>query len=268
MTTDPDGWVYGDYMPNPHSRDLIGLKASWILSRLPAAPNPVVLDFGAGEGKYLHLIRSVRPQAKLIGIDIRTPRTAVDFEFHLALEGSILPFAENAFDIVVSCDVLEHVASVGRALEEIHRVLRPGGLFIGFVPLQGGFGPHGFFRLFDPDIYFDTLDHRHAYGRAEMQNLMTAKFATSAFSYSYHFLGGSLDAIFFASFKFPGIGRRMESFWRGQENSFYRGDSTIDKPSLLGRITRFANRIAYWESSLLRRVPFGASGLHFCLEKK
>jgi SAM-dependent methyltransferase len=268
MTTDPNEWVYGDYTPNPRSRDLIGLKANWILSRLPTSPNPVVLDFGSGEGKHLYLIRSVRPGAKLVGIDIRAPRTPVDFEFHLVPEDSILPFSENVFDIVVSCDVLEHVASVGQSLDEIHRVLRPGGFFIGFVPLEGGFGPHGFFRLFDPNIYRDTKDHRHAYPRAEMVNLMKDRFSAAAFSYSYHFLGGSLDAVFFASFKFPGIGGRMESFWRGHENSFYRGDSTIEKPSLLGRMIRFANRIAYWESRLLRCVPFGASGLHFCLQKK
>jgi SAM-dependent methyltransferase len=268
MSTDPEGWVYGEDTPDPHSRDLIGLKAKWILSRLPAKPNPLVLDFGAGEGKYLHLVRSVRPLARLVGVDIRAPRTPVDFEFHIVPEGSGLPFSQDAFDIVVSCDVLEHVESPGRALREIHRVLRPGGLFIGFVPLEGGFGPHGFFRLFDPDIYLDTKDHRHAYTRAEMQHLMKNRFAASAFAYSYHLIGGSLDAVFFASFKFPGVGRRMESFWRGQENSFYRVSSSTDKPSVIGSLTRFANLLAFWESSLLRRLPLAASGLHFCLEKK
>jgi SAM-dependent methyltransferase len=267
MTTDPNEWTYGDYTPNPLSRDLIGLKANWILSRLPANQTPVVLDFGAGEGKYLHLIRSVRPGAKLVGIDVRAPRTPVDFEFHLISGDSLLPFSDNLFDLIVSCDVLEHVANVEKSLDEIHRVLRPKGVFVGFVPLEGGFGPHGFFRLFDPHIYRDTKDHRHAYTRDEMLNLMTARFSAVSFSYSYHFLGGSLDAVFFASFKFPGIGGRMESFWRGQENSFYHEDSTPGKPSLVGRLAHMANRIAYWESSLLSRVPFGASGLHFCLEK-
>jgi len=267
MATDPDEWVYGDYTPNPLSPDLIGLKASWILARLPAEQSPTVLDFGTGEGKYLHLIRSVRPLAKLVGIDVRAPRTPVDFEFHLLAGNSVLPFPDDWFDVVVSCDVLEHVANVEKCLDEIHRVLRPNGSFIGFVPLEGGFGPHGFFRLFDPSIYLDTKDHRHAYARDEMINLMTERFNFTSFTYSYHFLGGSLDAVFFASFKFPGIGARMESFWRGQENSFYRKNSTKKIPSLVGRLASLANRIAYWESSLLRRVPFGASGLHFCLKK-
>jgi SAM-dependent methyltransferase len=267
MTIDPNEWVYGDHSPDPLSRDLIGLKANWILSRLPTGQTPVVLDFGTGEGKYLHLIRSVRPEAKLVGIDVRAPRTSVDFEFHLIPENSLLPFSDDLFDVVVSCDVLEHVADVGQSLDEIYRVLRPNGVFIGFVPLEGGFGPHGFFRLFDSGIYRDTKDHRHAYARDEMLNLMTARFRGAAFSYSYHFLGGSLDAAFFASFKFPGIGPRLETFWRGQENSFYRGALPTDKPSWVGRFARLANRIAYWESRLLGRVPLGASGLHFCLEK-
>jgi SAM-dependent methyltransferase len=268
MTTDPNEWAYGDYTPNPLSRDLIALKANWILSRLPTALDPVVLDYGAGEGKYLHLIRGVRPRARLVGVDIRAPKSPADFEFHLVPDGAKLPFPEDVFDLVISCDVLEHVTDIRESLDEIHRVLRSGGLFIGFVPLEGGFGPHGFFRLFNPNIYLATKDHRHAYRREQIVSLMETRFHVTAFAYSYHLLGGLLDAVFFASFKFPGIGRRMEEFWRGQENSFYRRASSDKKLSPVGRVTRIANWIAYWESRILHRVPFGASGLHFCLEKK
>ena len=266
MRTDTDDWIYGDSTPDPFSRDLIGLKAHWLLSRLPAEQAPVVLDFGAGEGKYLHLIRSVRPCASLVGIDVRAPRTTVDFEFHLVSGDSKLPFSDDSFDVIVSCDVLEHLANLEKSLDEIRRVLRLDGVFLGFVPLEGGFGPHAFFRLFDPDIYLETKDHRQAYTRGEMVKLMQARFGVADFSYSYHFIGGLLDAVFFASFKLPGIGNRMESFWRGQENSFYRRNSA-SKPSIVGRLAGWANWIAFWESSLLRCVPIGASGLHFCLKK-
>jgi len=267
MTTDSNQWVYGDYTPDPSSRDLIGLKAAWVLGLLPAGESPAVLDFGAGEGKYLKLIQSVRPHARLVGVDVRMPNNPVDFEFHLVPDNSVLPFPSDVFDVIVSCDVLEHVADVGKSLDEIRRVLRSNGVFIGFVPLEAGFGPHGFFRLIDPGIYRDTKDHRQAYARNEMLGLMTARFSVSAISYSYHFLGGLLDAVFFAGFKFPVIGPRMEHFWRGQENSFYRRQSRHDHESLVGSMVRFANRIAYWESRLLSRIPFGANGLHFCLKK-
>ncbi len=43
--------------------------------------------------------------------------------------GEELPFSDALFDIVVCCDVLEHVDDVPRVIGEIARVLRPGGIF-------------------------------------------------------------------------------------------------------------------------------------------
>ena len=44
--------------------------------------------------------------------------------------GEALPYADEAFDVVVCVDVLEHVESVPQVLSEIRRVLRPGGVFL------------------------------------------------------------------------------------------------------------------------------------------
>jgi 2-polyprenyl-6-hydroxyphenyl methylase/3-demethylubiquinone-9 3-methyltransferase len=44
--------------------------------------------------------------------------------------GERLPYPDNAFDAVFCCDVLEHVADVGKVVSEISRVLTPGGSFI------------------------------------------------------------------------------------------------------------------------------------------
>ncbi len=44
--------------------------------------------------------------------------------------GEALPYADAAFDAVVSVDVLEHVADLEQVLAEVARVLRPGGLFL------------------------------------------------------------------------------------------------------------------------------------------
>jgi len=41
-----------------------------------------------------------------------------------------LPAGDDEFDVVVCCDVLEHVDDVGAAVREAARVLRPGGLYL------------------------------------------------------------------------------------------------------------------------------------------
>jgi len=44
-----------------------------------------------------------------------------------------IPFPECSFDVVVSIGLLEHFEDIGRAIEEQYRVLRPGGLFLGYI---------------------------------------------------------------------------------------------------------------------------------------
>lgn len=44
--------------------------------------------------------------------------------------GENLPFADNSFDVVFCCDVLEHVYDLPKVISEISRVLKSGGMFI------------------------------------------------------------------------------------------------------------------------------------------
>ncbi|NWF39500.1 class I SAM-dependent methyltransferase [Mariprofundus sp. NF] len=47
-----------------------------------------------------------------------------------------IPFPDSFFDVVIMSEVLEHLSdkSLSEALQEVHRVLKPGGKFIGTVP--------------------------------------------------------------------------------------------------------------------------------------
>jgi SAM-dependent methyltransferase len=47
-----------------------------------------------------------------------------------------LTFASESFDLVITSDVLEHIFGYREAFEEIHRVLKPGGVHIFTVPTQ------------------------------------------------------------------------------------------------------------------------------------
>jgi SAM-dependent methyltransferase len=57
----------------------------------------------------------------------------------LATRGSVyaLPFADASFDCVIISEVLEHLHEDQRALTEITRVLKPGGVLAASVPRQG-----------------------------------------------------------------------------------------------------------------------------------
>jgi ubiquinone/menaquinone biosynthesis C-methylase UbiE len=263
-----DDWVYGTRIPDADERDLIGLKAKWLLKCIPQRAGLRVLDYGCGEGKHLGLIAKHRADVTLVGADIRQSHTdAKSFEFHLLPADGSLSVEDESVDVVVSCDVLEHVASIEHSLDEIRRVLRPRGAFIGFVPLEGGMSPHSLFRLIDKDIYKTTKDHVRSLTKRQMRNLLGSRFRLVQSAYSYHLFGASMDAVFFASFKLPVIGRSVEAFWRGSENACYHALEGRGRPSLIGRLTKLANTLAYYESKMLHDLPFGAHGLHFHVEK-
>ena len=60
-----------------------------------------------------------------------------------------LPFADNYFDYIFSIYVLEHIAYPQAAINEMFRVLKPGGTCYSFIPFIQGFhaSPHDYIRL-------------------------------------------------------------------------------------------------------------------------
>jgi SAM-dependent methyltransferase len=73
-----------------------------------------------------------------------------------------LSYPSGEFDLVLHSDTLEHVPDLRRALDEIHRVLKPGGAMICSVPLvrdgrktsaRAALKPNGELEHFFPPIY-------------------------------------------------------------------------------------------------------------------
>jgi SAM-dependent methyltransferase len=247
---------------------LVGLKANWIAKRITKCPLGQVLDYGCGEGKHLQLIKDLQPNAVCVGVDVQPLHSEKDFEFHRIDPVGRLPFGDCSFDVVITCDVLEHVQSIEHSLNEIQRVLRSGGAFVGFVPLEGGLSPYTLFRTFSPNLYRDTKDHVRNLTKHEMLGHLSARFRIIQLVYSYHLLGACMDATFFACFRLPVVGRKLERFWRGTENPIYhQSDDQRQRLSVSKQLIAFCNRLAYYESSVFRNVSIGACGLHFHVEK-
>lgn len=94
-----------------------------------------ILDIGCGIGTYMARLRDLGAAA--IGLDVDRPRVRQAKESSLAVSVGVaeeLPFASGTFDVVLLNEVLEHVADDRLALEEVTRVLAPGGHAVIFVP--------------------------------------------------------------------------------------------------------------------------------------
>ncbi|WP_299592102.1 class I SAM-dependent methyltransferase [uncultured Microbulbifer sp.] len=111
-------------------------------------PGQRVLDLGCGEGRHaIHLM--LTDDVEIFGIDLSqqdiqtaSERAApfvsagqqvgrLQFGVGNALQ---LPFADQFFDVVICSEVLEHIEDYQGVLEEINRVLKPGGIFTATVP--------------------------------------------------------------------------------------------------------------------------------------
>ncbi len=92
-----------------------------------------VLDHCCGDGHFSSLAWPGRTITAGCDIDERAVERANCRGNYQALEvcdaSQDLPFDDAAFDLVFNNSGLEHIANVGRALAEIARVLRPGGMF-------------------------------------------------------------------------------------------------------------------------------------------
>lgn len=113
------------------------------LDRLALAPGQWVLDLGCGEGRHVHGV-GARKTADIVGVDLdeaslakgRDGSAMVGFADSRFVAGDAfrLPFRDATFDAVICSEVLEHLTDYKDALREIHRVVKPGGLFAASVP--------------------------------------------------------------------------------------------------------------------------------------
>ena len=104
-------------------------KAEKIAAILAAAGSPLkpdhqVLDLGCGSGGIAARLAQYARVSCADALDQRTQGRDLPFQ----PVGDTLPFADDAFDVIVSNHVIEHVPDALTHLREIHRVVRPGGI--------------------------------------------------------------------------------------------------------------------------------------------
>ncbi len=120
--------------PAAHAACCASSRLHWLWRLRPLAPP--VLDIGCGDGTFTRLLF---PDPVEAGLDLQAGeiRRAQSKESHrhvLVSSATHLPFADGAFRNVFSNCVLEHIDGLDRALQEISRVLQPGGFLLTTVP--------------------------------------------------------------------------------------------------------------------------------------
>jgi SAM-dependent methyltransferase len=118
---------------------------------LPWALNGVrpvghALEIGAGSGAMAAQLLTRYPALSLVISDydarmVKTAREAVSaFGARVAVQqadAASLPFRDDTFDLVFAFAMLHHVGDWPGAVREALRVLRAGGTFVGYDPLDG-----------------------------------------------------------------------------------------------------------------------------------
>ena len=121
------------------------------LEMILAAAGPriqgTLLDNGCGVGMYVQHLQA--SGGRVLGLEYefeRLQQARQHSELLACAAGENLPYPADSFDLVLSHEVLEHVADDRQALLEIVRCLKPGGRLVLFVPNRGyPFETHGIY---------------------------------------------------------------------------------------------------------------------------
>jgi ubiquinone/menaquinone biosynthesis C-methylase UbiE len=159
------------------------------IARRVAADRPAkVLDWGSGHGQMSDLL--ARHGLDVTSFEYRPDATdgvePMERYPHLSVRVSAdprrLPYPDGSFDAVLSCGVLEHVEDPDASLDELRRVLAPGGFiyvyklpnrtsYLEWLAKRAGMYYHGAFehdRLYDRRSAADLL-RRHGYRVVEVR---------------------------------------------------------------------------------------------------
>ncbi len=128
-----------EYQPFPNDEGRNSRQAHLLVRTLGLPTEARVLEVGCGRGIALPALDRLCSPRRLVGLDIDAEllvEAAENLREHgIAAElhcGDVrrMPFADGAFDVIIDFGTLYHIAGSQIALDEIARVLAPGGTFV------------------------------------------------------------------------------------------------------------------------------------------
>ena len=134
-----------------------------------------------------------------ITADLESPLADMHFDVQQ------IPMADSSVDIIICNHLLEHVESDHKALKEMYRIMRPGGLGIMLAPID-----YTLETTFEDDTItdpkqraevFGQYDHRRIYGKDYLERLRAAGFEAFEIDYAAEFSDSDRTKFSFGSDK-------------------------------------------------------------------
>jgi SAM-dependent methyltransferase len=174
-TVHPKVQCQDDYYDIPYhwelqknARLLYELRTQLVLDLLGDLSDQIVLDFGCGDARFTADLRSVGVY-RSVGVDIseralRFARCLVPEGEFVCLDDDPIPYSDGTFHAVTALDVIEHIADgeLDKWMQEIRRVLKPGGSLVISVPSTRKALVSTHFRHYSPDSLCVYLDRYFA----------------------------------------------------------------------------------------------------------
>ena len=209
--------------------------------------NGIMLDVGCGEGRHIFGIMQQNPLMQCIGLDMdkkslkkaeegyayfkTLSQAGADFLIGSAYS---IPLPNNSVDIVICSEVLEHLHEYNDAINEIHRVLKPGGKFYASVPASW---PEKICWVLSKDYQNQPGGHLRIFN----QKSLIEEIKLSGFNF--------LSSEKFHSIHSPYWWLRC-LFWKSQDSNFFVNKykkllekHILEKPKLLDSIDKSLNPI-------------------------
>ncbi|MDA8170385.1 MAG: methyltransferase domain-containing protein [Nitrospiraceae bacterium] len=124
------------------------------------------VDVGCGRGALLSLLRKIKENAELTGVDFSTETVAKNITRIPGLTFEVLDIQKGAldeqFDLVVCSEVLEHLERRGPAFSNLERMVKSGGHLLITVPAG---------KIFETERFFGHVSHP---GEKEITSLAQA----------------------------------------------------------------------------------------------
>jgi 2-polyprenyl-3-methyl-5-hydroxy-6-metoxy-1,4-benzoquinol methylase len=193
-----------------------------------------VLDYGGGSGLHIGLWERLFPKADLHFCDISSVAKEKFQEKYPHYSGQYFMIdndkaqcKDESYDVVVSIEVMEHVENLQLYIRDIHRVLKPGGIFVWTTPCANLFSIEHLYSLFMRQIeptaegyrrwkWEDSTHLRRLKSKEAETLLLQNKFSNIRFRFRAHFFS-------FVISRLPGKrGQKLRNFFMTLDYSLFR----------------------------------------------